>query len=106
MRMKDVNARKEYIRSVRKSFDSPKRQYEFEKESDQKGETGDSFSFFKVRLLLAGFIFAAYILCDKTGTKFYQFSTKEISEKIAQNYDYGKVEEEVLAVFRDLGVKE
>ena len=36
MRMKDVNARKEYIRSVRKSFDSPKRQYEFEKESDQK----------------------------------------------------------------------
>lgn len=105
MRMKDVDARKEYIRSVRKSFDLPKRQYEFEKESEQKGETGDSFSFFKIRMLLAGFIFAAYVLCDKTGTKFYDVSTQEISEKIAQNYDYGKVEEEVREVFWRLNVK-
>ena len=95
MRMKDVNARKEYIRSVRKSFDSPKRQYEFEKESDQKGETGDSFSFFKVRMLLALFIFTAYVLCDQTGTKFYEFSTKDIAEKIEESYDYTEVEKYV-----------
>ena len=45
MRMKDVEARKAYIQNVRKSFDSPKRQYEFEKETDAKGgEASDSLS--------------------------------------------------------------
>ena len=32
MRMEDVDARKAYIQNVRKSFDSPGRRYEFEKE--------------------------------------------------------------------------
>lgn len=103
MRMKDVEARKAYIQNVRKSFDSPKRQYEFEKKTDAKGgEASDSFSFFKVRMLVAGFIFAAYVLCDKTGTEFYHLSTKDVSEKIAQSYDYGKIEEDALEVFHSL----
>ncbi len=98
MRMEDVNARKAYIQKVRKSFDSPNRNYEFEKESVTKGEAADGFSFFKVRLLIAVFIFAAYVLCDQTNTGFYHYSTKEVAEKIAQDYDYSHAKEEVLQV--------
>ena len=41
------------------------------------------------------FIFTAYVLCDQTGTKFYEFSTKDIAEKIEESYDYTEVEKYV-----------
>lgn len=99
MRMEEVNARKTYIQNVRKSFDSPNRNYEWEKEPITEGEAADGFSFFKVRLLIAVFIFIAYVLCDQTNTLFYQYSTKDVVEKIAQNYDYNEVKDEVMQVF-------
>ncbi|MBO5372045.1 MAG: hypothetical protein J6A75_04910 [Lachnospiraceae bacterium] len=100
MRIEDVNARKAYIQSVRQSFDNPNRTYEFEYDTNHtKGEAEDSFSFCKVRLLIAVFIFAAYVLCDQTNTSFYQYSTQEVADKIAQNYDYTKIQEEVVQVF-------
>lgn len=102
MRMEDVEARKAYVQNVRRSFDAPGRQYEFEKRPDTKGEAQDGFSFFKVRLLVAIFIFAAYVLCDKTGTMFYQYSTKEVAKIIAQDYDYGKTKDEVQKVFHEI----
>lgn len=104
MRMSDVDARKDYIQKVRRSFDAADRKYEFERDTDTKGEGNDAFSFFKVRLLIAVFIFAAYVLCDKTNTMFYQYSTDDVAEKIAQELDYGKVREEVLQVFGQLEV--
>lgn len=88
MRIEDVQARKAYVESIRKSFDDPERNYEWEKQDIQPDTTVESGSFFKVRLLLAVFILAAYILCDKTNTMFYQYSTKEVAEKIAQDYDF------------------
>lgn len=98
MRIEDVNARKAYIQSVRKSFDSPDRKYEWEDISDTKGEATDSFSLFKVRILIAVFIFTAYILCDQTNTMFYHYSTTEVAEKIAENYDYSEAKNNVLKV--------
>ena len=103
MRIEDAYARKAYIQSVRKSFDDPERKYEWEYPTDTKGEANtDSFSFFKVRLLIAVFIFAAYILCDKTNTMFYQYSTKEVAQKIAENYDYSQIKDEVMQVFNQI----
>lgn len=94
MRKEDVNQRKEYVQRIRSSFED--NQYaRWETEEDKKGEVPESFSFFKVRLLLAVFIFTAYVLCDQTGTKFYQFSTKDIAEKIEESYDYTNVEKYV-----------
>ncbi|MBO5303558.1 MAG: hypothetical protein J6A92_05865 [Lachnospiraceae bacterium] len=96
MRIEDAYARKAYIQNVRRSFDDPQRKYEWEYNTDTKGEADtDSFSFFKVRLLIAVCIFAAYVLCDKTNTLFYQYSTKEVAEKIAENYDYTQIKDEV-----------
>ena len=47
MRMEDVNARKAYIQNVRKSFDSPERKYEFEKEADTKEKLWKASPFLK-----------------------------------------------------------
>lgn len=94
MRQEDVNRRKEYVQKIRSSFED--NQYaRWETEEEKKGGAPDGFSFFKVRLLLAVFIFTAYVLCDQTGTKFYQFSTKDIAEKIEESYDYTNVEKYV-----------
>lgn len=94
MRREDVENRKKYIQKIRSSFeDKPYARWESDEET--KGEAQDGFSFFKVRLLLAVFIFTAYVLCDQTGTKFYQFSTKDIAEKIEESYDYTNVEKYV-----------
>lgn len=106
MRIEDAYARKAYIQSVRQSFDEPNRKYEWETDSLTKGEAEEGFSFFKVRLLIAVFIFAAYVLCDQTNTLFYQYSTDEVAQKIAQNYDYSKVKEEVVQVFHQTMVME
>ena len=106
MRMEDVNARKAYIQNVRKSFDSPGREYEFQKNTDTKGEAMEGFSFFKVRLIAAALIFAAYIFCDKTNTAVYTLTAKDVSEKIVENMDYEKARGEILEVFQVIQQKE
>ncbi len=93
MRREDVDNRKEYIQRIRSSFENGG--YARWEVDDIKGEAQGSFSFFKVRVLLALFIFTAYVLCDQTGTKFYEFSTKDIAEKIEESYDYTEVEKYV-----------
>lgn len=99
MRMEEVNARKAYIQNIRKSFDSPGKSYEWEQSRETQGEASDSFSFFKVRLLLAVFIFAAYILCDRTNTLFYRYSAGDIVEKIEENYNLEETGQELLETF-------
>lgn len=94
MRREDVDNRKKYVQKIRSSFEDKKYAH-WEEDQETKGEAPDSFSFFKVRLLLAVFIFAAYVLCDQTGTKFYLFSTEDVAEKIEENYDYTNVEKYV-----------
>ena len=94
MRREDVDNRKKYVQKIRSSFED-KRYAHWEADEETKGEAPDSFSFFKVRLLLAVFIFTAYVLCDQTGAKFYQFSTKDVAEKIEESYDYTNVEKYV-----------
>lgn len=99
MRMEDVNARKAYIQNIRKSFDSPGRKYEFEKETDTKGEAQEGFSFFKVRLLIAALLFAAYIYCDRADVVVYDVSAKDVTEKISADFNYKKAGEEILEAF-------
>ncbi len=100
MRMEDVNARRAYIQSVRKSFDAPGREYEWKKEADTKGEAMEGFSFFKARLLIAALLFAAYVFCDRTDRALYHVTMKQISDEIVRDVDYTAVREEVMQVFR------
>ena len=102
MRMEDVEARRAYVQRVRQSFDQPGRKYEFEKEQAATEQENDDFLFIKIRFLIAVLIFAAYVFCDQTGTMIYQFSTDEVAEKIAKDYDYMDAKEEVMQVFKSL----
>ena len=114
MKMEDVNARKAYIENVRRSFDSPNRQYEFEQGSkkkplrrafspsgsqNEKGEAFDELSFFKIRLVAAVVLFAVYIFCDRTNTALYHVTTEEVSKQIVKNFDYESARSEVLQAF-------
>ena len=103
MRIEEAEARKAYIQRVRQSFDTPGRKYEFEKEAAVKGEEASEFMFMKIRFLIAALIFAAYVLFDQTGMKIYEYSTGEVAEKIAKDYDYIRAKEEAVQVFKSLG---
>ncbi len=69
-----AQARKQYVEEVRRSF----HQKEDDDFRDEQPLSTDSASFFKLRLLIAVCIFAAFILCDRTGSSFYHYSTDEI----------------------------
>ena len=65
-----AQARKQYVEEVRRSF-------------QHALQTGTA-SFFKVRLLIAVCIFAAFVLCDRTGSRFYNYTTKEVVSMLKQ----------------------
>lgn len=70
-----AQARKQYVEEARRSFGHAQ-------EDDYSMGAADTesagFSFFKVRLLLAACIFAAFVLCDRTGSRFYNYTTDEV----------------------------
>lgn len=85
MNQEEYDARKNYIRSVRASFDHPETS---QTESVRQPEdSGSSFAFFKLRILLAVFIFAAYVLCDRTDTSFYGYQTAKLDAMIQKDAD-------------------
>lgn len=81
-----ASARKQYVEDVRRSFNHAAPD-EYEEETDMPA------SFFKVRLLIAVCIFTAFILCDRTNSRFYNYTTDEIismlrQEKFQSQLDY------------------
>ncbi len=73
-----AQARKQYVEEVRRSF-----QHAQPDEYEEELQTGTA-SFFKVRLLIAVCIFAAFVLCDRTGSRFYNYTTKEVVSMLKQ----------------------
>lgn len=67
-----AQARKQYVEEVRRSF-----HYAGPDEYSDEADTGTA-SFFKVRLLIAICIFAAFVMCDRTGSRFYSYTPDEI----------------------------
>ncbi len=91
MRFEDAENRKAYVKSVRQSFEQTTTDVQTDNRTTDKGEAKDGFSFFKMRLLLAICIFAAYVVCDQTNTEFVRYSTQDIVKQITQNYDYHRI---------------
>lgn len=73
-----AQARKQYVEEVRQSFNHAQPD-----EYEESLGTG-AVSFFKVRLLVAVCIFAAFVLCDRTGSRFYNYTTEEIVSMLQQ----------------------
>ncbi len=71
-----AQARKQYVEEVRRSFGQEDRDlYEADRQPA-------SMSFFKLRLMIAACIFAAFVLCDRTGSQFYHYTTGELVSMI------------------------
>lgn len=69
-----AQARKQYVEEVRRSFLHNTREDDYEERESDSG----SASFWKIRLLIAVCIFAAFVLCDRTGSSFYNYTTDEV----------------------------
>jgi len=74
-----AKARKEYVENARRSFGDS-----IEDDYGDEPAAGSS-AFLKVRLMISVCIFAAFVLCDRTGSRFYDYTTTEIRALIEDN---------------------
>lgn len=88
-----VERRREYVASVRKSFEEAPGNIEVTREETSER---DFFSFFKFRLFLAGCFFGAFLYCHYTDTKIFDYSTKQMMELISDNHYYTNLKNYVM----------
>ena len=105
-----VEQRRRYVQEVRNSFsdmDTKKQKKsnglytgsEWAQKEDEMDMVGSS-AIWKVKLILSIMLFAAFVLCDRTGTKLFSMETNTIVEKISKNQKLPeKVEETLKYVF-------
>lgn len=105
-----LEQRRRYIQEIRNSFseeDSGRHAkgarlragVELEREEDELDTVGSS-AIWKVKLILSIMLFAAFVLCDRTGTKLFSMNTDTIAEKVRENQKLPeKVEETLESVF-------
>lgn len=109
-----VEQRRRYVQEVRHSFadNSSSRkpvayinQPELEKEEI---ESVGSAVFWKVKIILSIMLFAAFVLCDRTGMDLFQFKPQMIVDQIQKSYktpfekDFNKQMQNILNLKNDL----
>ena len=55
-------------------------------------------AFVKLRVLLSIFLFAAFVLCDRTENPLFALSSKQWYAQIETNYDYTNLQKYVMMV--------
>ena len=108
-----LEQRRRYVQEIRNSFSEEdlSRQAkgarlragaELEREEDELDTVGSS-AVWKVKLILSLMLFAAFVLCDRTGTKLFSMNTDTIAEKVGEDQKLPKqVEETLKSVFLQL----
>lgn len=86
--------RREYVANVRKSFEEEP-QYAGRRQEEER-QTGEFFSFFKIRLFLAVCLLGAFLYCRYTGTKIFHYSAEQIVELVSDNHYYTKLKNYVM----------
>ncbi len=93
----DIDERKRYVAEVKKSFEMGYgRMRTDEDDFSGKVEESSSFSLFKLRFLIAVFLFCVYLYCDATGTKISNYSAQDVVTAISENESYQKLENYVM----------
>lgn len=101
-----LEQRRRYVQEIRNSFseEDASRQakgvrlragVELERDEDELDTVGNS-AIWKVKLILSIMLFAAFVLCDRTGTKLFSMNTDTIAEKVSENQTLPKGVEETL----------
>ncbi len=86
-----VERRRRYIQEVRNSFsdrkDGTKKEQLFggSLQTDAEADTVGSFAVWKVKILIAIMLFAAFVFCDRTDTPLFSMSTDAIVEQLKEN---------------------
>lgn len=87
-----INQRRRYVQEIRNSFGdnqpssrSNRNHLQAEWEREEELEKVGSSVFWKVRIIFSILIFAAFVLCDQTGYKFFSLSTDTITTMIEKN---------------------
>lgn len=94
-----IEDRRRYIQQVKQSFDNQSEKKNTYEDNWEKEEVEVSnLSFLKVRILLAIILFAAFVLCDRTDTKLFQYTSAQITDKIEENINIDM--DQVLSEFK------
>lgn len=98
--------RRAYVNEIRSSFANsgtksekrlPRTGTVVQTDADTEEVIG-AFAVFKIKFLLCLFIFAAFVVCDRTGIEFFSMSADAVYERVSQNYDYTNLKKYVMMV--------
>ena len=92
-----IDARKEYVKQVRASFQDQEEDWTHPAPEHDEPALGKTFA---LRLVLGLLLFLLFVLADVTEHRIFQFSTTDIAEEIAAD-DYTNLEKCVMMLFAD-----
>ena len=93
-----INARKEYVKRARASFQDQEEDWTHPAPEHEEPALGKTFS---LRLVLGLLFFLLFVLADVTNHKILDFSTSDIAAEIAEKDDYTNLEKYVMMLFAD-----
>lgn len=80
-----LEERRRYVNEIKASFSDPSKSGQY---ADVSGEAEhqptDAAAFFKLRLLIAAAIFAAFVYCDQKQVRIHTYNTDQICEYLTQ----------------------
>ncbi len=85
--------RREYVASIRSSFDTGENDGIRDEDSYGADGVDAPFSFFRLELLAAVMIFGVFLYLQFTGEKLYGYQAKDIIEMVSDNHYYLALEE-------------
>lgn len=109
-----VEQRRRYVQEVRHSFSDDSRTkkpvaYISQQDVEQEEiETVGNAVFWKVKIILSVMLFAAFVLCDRTGMDVFHFKPQMIVDQIQKSYttpfekDFNKQIQNILNLKNDL----
>ena len=93
-----INARKEYVKRARASFQDQEEDWTHPAPEHEEPALGKTLS---LRLVLGLLFFLLFVLADVTNHKILDFSTSDIAAEIAEKDDYTNLEKYVMMLLAD-----
>lgn len=93
-----IDARKEYVKRARASFDDKEADWTHPAPEHEEPALGGTLS---LRLVLGLFFFLLFVLADVTDHKILDYSTKDIAMEIAAKDNYTNLEKYVMMLLAE-----
>lgn len=95
MTVNSLEERRRYINQIKASFQDPGKSKQYQDVSGMGAEETEPVvsGLFKLRLLIAAAIFAAFVYCDQNQVKIHTYTTKEVGRWIQESVSTEQVVE-------------